>query len=75
MQHRRRRVAEVDSAPRVRSAGRTELPHPTAQATSLLHLTPPAPSARELRVAGTASAAVKRRDRLGGLIHAYSHAA
>jgi len=40
-----------------------------------LHLTPPAPSACELRVAGSASAAVKRRDRLGGLIHEYSHAA
>jgi transposase InsO family protein len=40
-----------------------------------LHLTPPKASGCELSVVGSVSAAVKRRDRLGGLIHEYSHAA
>jgi putative transposase len=40
-----------------------------------LQLTPPAPKRHELRVVGTVPAAVKRRDRLGGLIHEYSYAA
>jgi hypothetical protein len=40
-----------------------------------LHLAPPAPNASELRVIRSASADVKRRDRLGGLIHEYCRAA
>ncbi|MCA1681122.1 MAG: integrase core domain-containing protein [Actinobacteria bacterium] len=39
------------------------------------HLTPPAPSVADLRVSRPASAGVKRRDRLGGLIHEYRCAA
>jgi putative transposase len=40
-----------------------------------LQLTPPEPNCHELPIAGTVSAGVQRRDRLGGLIHEYSHAA
>jgi putative transposase len=40
-----------------------------------LHLAPPAPNASELRIIRAASADVKRRDRLGGLIHEYRCAA
>jgi putative transposase len=40
-----------------------------------LHLTPPAARGCELQLVGSDSAALKRRDRLGGLIHEYSHAA
>jgi transposase InsO family protein len=40
-----------------------------------LQLTPPAASGREPRAIGSASAVVKRRDRLGGLVHEYSYAA
>jgi putative transposase len=40
-----------------------------------LQLTPPAPNCREVQSAGAVSVAVKRRDRLGGLIHEYSRAA
>jgi putative transposase len=40
-----------------------------------LHLTPPAARCCQLRVVGSASTTVKRRDRLGGLIHEYSYAA
>jgi len=40
-----------------------------------LDLAPPTPNASELRVIRSASAGVKRRDRLGGLIHEYRCAA
>ena len=40
-----------------------------------LHLAPPTPNAQELRVIRSASAGVKRVDRLGGLIHEYRCAA
>jgi putative transposase len=40
-----------------------------------LHLTPPAARRCQLRVVGFASTTMKRRDRLGGLIHEYSYAA
>jgi len=40
-----------------------------------LHLAPPTPNAPELRVIRSASAGVKRVDRLGGLIHEYRCAA
>ena len=40
-----------------------------------LHLAPPTPSASKLRSICEASAGLKRRDRLGGLIHEYSYAA
>jgi putative transposase len=40
-----------------------------------LHLTPPAPHVSKLRIIRPPSAGVERRDRLGGLIHEYSHAA
>jgi putative transposase len=40
-----------------------------------LHLTPPAARCRQLRVVGSAPPTLKRRDRLGGLIHEYSYAA
>jgi transposase InsO family protein len=40
-----------------------------------LQLTPPAPHIPKARIGGPASAGVERRDRLGGLIHEYSHAA
>jgi hypothetical protein len=41
-----------------------------------LDLTPPVASGRdEWIVSGSPSAEVKRRDRLGGLIHEYSYAA
>ncbi len=40
-----------------------------------LQLTPPAPHIPKARISGPASAGMERRDRLGGLIHEYSHAA
>jgi len=40
-----------------------------------LQLTPPAPHVSKLRTIRLPPAAVQRRDRLGGLIHEYSHAA
>ena len=40
-----------------------------------LQLSPPAASARQLRIVDSASGSLKRRDRLGGLIHEYSYAA
>jgi transposase InsO family protein len=40
-----------------------------------LHLKPPDPAARNLRVLHPPTAAVERRDRLGGLIHEYNLAA
>ena len=39
-----------------------------------LQLTPPEPNCHELRVVGTVSPGVQRRDRPGGLIHEYSYA-
>ena len=43
--------------------------------TARSNLTPPEPAERKLRAAHPPTAAVERRDRLGGLIHEYSLAA
>jgi putative transposase len=40
-----------------------------------LDLAPPSPIRRDHRIVSFAPADLKRRDRLGGLIHEYSHAA
>jgi putative transposase len=40
-----------------------------------LNLGPPEPSARQTHAVPRPTAAIERRDRLGGLIHEYSHAA
>ena len=40
-----------------------------------LDLEPPEPSARRLRTLPLLTAAIERRDRLGGLIHEYTRAA
>jgi putative transposase len=40
-----------------------------------LQLTPPAPHVSKLRIIRPPSVDVERRDRLGGLIHEYRHAA
>jgi hypothetical protein len=54
-----------------RFAGEAEFAHPTRS----LNLGPPEPSARRLRALPLPTAAIERRDRLGGLIHEYNVAA
>jgi hypothetical protein len=56
-----------------RFAGRTQVLKPLTHRS--LHLASPAKGKSEVRVIREASGELKRRDRLGGLIHEYSHAA